>query len=98
MIQVASADSDWADLEEVRGRAPPPIRTMNLQIALRRRSAAGVAVMSALALSSGTIFMSALALSSGTTLLLQPQEAQASQNKKPIMGDCFFFANRWWCP
>jgi hypothetical protein len=87
MIQVASADPDWADLEEVRGRAPPPIRAMNLQITFRRTTA-------------GVALVSALALGSGTTLLLQPQAAQAKMNLPAIKiaGGCFFFADRWWCP
>ena len=86
MIQLAAPHPDPADLEEVRGHAPQPIRAMNLQIALRRTTA-------------GVALVSALALGSGVSLLLQPQAAQAAQVKKPMkMGDCFFFAGRWWCP
>jgi hypothetical protein len=92
MIQLAASAFDPADLEEVRGRAPPPpIRAMNLQIALRRTTA-------------GVALVSALALGSGVSLLLQPQAAQAAQSrttKVSLRGEgdtCFFFAGRWWCP
>ena len=49
----------------------------------------------------GVALVSALALGSGAGLLLQPQAAQAAQAKptaKWKIGDCFFFADRRWCP
>jgi hypothetical protein len=59
---------------------------MNLQNALRRTTA-------------GVALVSALAMGSGAALLLEPQAAQAAQAKPTVkMGDCFFFAGRWWCP
>jgi len=52
MIQLEGLDPDRSELEEVRGQAPAPMRSMNLQIALSRTTA-GVALVSALALGSG---------------------------------------------
>jgi hypothetical protein len=64
---------------------------MNLQIALSRTTA-------------GVALVSALALGSGASLLLQPQAAPDSPggagqaHSEVKIGDCFFFADRWWCP
>ena len=85
MIQLEGLDPDRSELEEVRGHAPAPMRSMNLQIALNRTTA-------------GVALVSALALGSGARLLLQPQAAQAKPTAKRKNGDCFFFADRWWCP
>jgi hypothetical protein len=92
MTELAASAFDPADLEEVRGQAPPPMRAMNLQIALRRTTV-------------GVALVSALALGSGAALLIAPQAAQAGTTKKTttttVTGGadtCFFFAGRWWCP
>jgi hypothetical protein len=42
MIQITASHPDRSNLKAVRGHAPAPIRSMNLQIALRRTTA-GVA-------------------------------------------------------
>ena len=49
MFQLGGPHPDRSELEEVRGHAPAPMRSMNLQIALSRTTA-GVALVSALAL------------------------------------------------
>jgi hypothetical protein len=88
MFQLGGLHPDRSELEEVRGHAPAPMRSKNLQIALNRTTA-------------GVALVSALALGSGAGLLLLPQAAQAAQAKptaKWKIGDCFFFADRWWCP
>ena len=88
MFQLGGLHPDRCELEEVRGHAPAPMRSMNLQIALNRTTA-------------GVALVSALPLGSGARLLLQPQAAQAAQAKptaKGKIGDCFFFSDRWWCP
>ncbi len=88
MFQLGGLHPDRSELEEVRGHAPAPMRSKNLQIALNRTTA-------------GVALVSALALCSGAGLLLLPQAAQAAQAKptaKWKIGDCFFFADRWWCP
>jgi hypothetical protein len=61
------------------------VQAMNLQNALRRTTA-------------GVALVSALALGSGASLVLQPQAAQARQTVSIMSGGCFFFAGRYWCP
>ena len=88
MIQLAASAFDPDDLEEVRGQAPPPMRVMTLPIVVRRTTA-------------GVALVSALALGSGAALLIAPQAAQAGTTQKTtttsVSGGadtCFFFAGQ----
>ena len=77
------------------------MRSMNLQIALSRTTA-GVALVSALAQGSGaSLLLQPQTAQAAPRQPRQPQTAQAAQAKptaKWKIGDCFFFADRWWCP
>jgi hypothetical protein len=88
MIQLDNLHPDRSELEEVRGHVPAPMRSMNLQIALSRTTV-GVALVSALALDSGCQPAAAAQGSPGGA----GQSHSEAEN-----GDCFFFAERWWCP
>jgi hypothetical protein len=82
MIQLGGLHPDRSELEEVRGHAPAPMRSMNLQIAMSRTTA-------------GVALLSVLALGSGASLLLQPQAAQAAPDSPGGAGQAHSEVENW---